>query len=77
MICIKSLQGYNGLLQSWPAIVFTFFAGPISDDYGRKPLIIVGCLGYVILNISFFINTWFMYELKVSKTVLIMVKTSS
>ena len=60
-------QGYNGLIQSIPAIVFTFFAGPLSDDYGRKPLIVVGFLGYIILNISFFINAWFMEELGVSK----------
>ena len=57
-------KGYNGLLQSWPAIFFTLFAGPLSEDYGRKPLIIVGLLGYIVLNIAFFINSWFMYELK-------------
>ena len=37
---------------------------PLSEDYGRKPLIIVGLLGYIVLNIAFFINSWFMYELK-------------
>ena len=52
------------MLQSWPAIFFTLFAGPLSEDYGRKPLIIVGLLGYIVLNIAFFINSWFMYELK-------------
>jgi len=61
---VAELQGYNGLLQSWPAIFFTLFAGPLSEDYGRKPLIIVGLLGYIVLNIAFFINSWFMYELK-------------
>ena len=35
-----------------------------SEDYGRKPLIIVGLLGYIVLNIAFFINSWFMYQLK-------------
>ena len=27
-------------------------------------LIIVGLLGYIVLNIAFFINSWFMYQLK-------------
>ena len=62
--CNEVFKGYNGLLQSWPAIFFTLFAGPLSEDYGRKPLIIVGLLGYIVLNIAFFINSWFMYELK-------------
>jgi len=60
---VAEIQGYNGLLQSWPAIIFTFFAGPLSEDYGRKPLMVIGLLGYIVLNISFFINTWFMNEL--------------
>ena len=64
MSYILFFKGYNGLLQSWPAIFFTLFAGPLSEDYGRKPLIIVGLLGYIVLNIAFFINSWFMYELK-------------
>ena len=41
-----------------------FFKIPLFEDYGRKPLIIVGLLGYIVLNIAFFINSWFMYELK-------------
>jgi len=62
---VAEIQGYNGILQSIPAIVFSFFAGPLSDDYGRKPLILIGFTGYVILNISFLINSWFMLELPV------------
>ena len=61
-------QAYNGLLQSWPAIIFTFFAGPLSEDYGRKPLIIVGFMGYILLNITFFINSWYMFDLGVRYT---------
>jgi MFS family permease len=54
------------MLQSWPAIIFAFFAGPLSEDYGRKPLMIIGLVSYIILNISFFINSWYMYSLGVS-----------
>ena len=35
IIVIIQFKAYNGLLQSAPAVVFTIFAGPLSDSYGR------------------------------------------
>ena len=66
-ICAHHLipQAYNGILQSLPAVVFTLYAGPLSDKYGRKPLILVSFAGYFLLNLVFLINSYWFYELKV------------
>ena len=63
---VSEVQAYNGMLQSAPAIIFTLFAGPLSDTYGRKFLIIFALFGYFILNIVFLINSFWFYELPVS-----------
>ena len=62
---VSEIQGYNGMLQSAPAIVFTLFAGPMSDTYGMKPLIICALFGYFVLDLVFLINSIWFYELKV------------
>ena len=51
--------------QSAPGIIFTLFAGPLTDTYGRKPLIISALLGYLLLDIIFLINSIWFYDLKV------------
>ena len=48
-----------------PALVFTMFAGPLSDTYGRKPLIVLPIFGFILLNLVFLINTIWFTELKV------------
>ena len=58
-------QAFNGALQSVPAIVVAFFAGPLSDRYARKPFILLSIAGYIILNAIFLINAYWFYELKV------------
>ena len=64
-------QAFNGALQSVPAIVVAFFAGPLSDRYARKPFILLSVAGYIILNAIFLINAYWFYELKVSDTTII------
>ena len=58
------LQAVNGVLQAIPAIIFSINAGPWSDTYGRKTLIVMATFGYVINNSIFIINSWYFYELK-------------
>ena len=53
------------MLQSAPAVVFTVFAGPLSDTYGRKPLMILSIFGYLLLDVVFLINSFWFHELRV------------
>jgi len=62
---VSEIQAYNGLLQSAPAVVFTIFAGPLSDTYGRKPLMIMAIFGYLVLDVVFLINAFWFEELRV------------
>jgi len=62
---VAEIQAYNGILQSIPPIVFTLYGGPLSDKYGRKPLILVAFFGYLIQNIVFLVNSIWFHELKV------------
>jgi len=61
---IAAIQGLNGALQSLPTIVVAFFAGPISDRFSRKPLILMSLGGYLLLNIIYAVNAFWFYELK-------------
>jgi len=58
-------QAYNGILQSAPPIFFTLVAGPLSDRYGRKPLILISFFGQILLGVVFLVNTFWFEELKV------------
>ena len=53
------------MLQSAPGIIFTLFAGPLSDQLGRKPLIFLALFGYLLLDIIFLFNAVWFFELKV------------
>ena len=71
---MSEIQAYNGMLQSAPGIVFTLFAGPLTDSFGRKPLIISALFGYLLLDIIFLVNAYWFFELKV---VLVAINASS
>jgi len=62
---VAEIRAYNGVLQSAPGIILAFFAGPLSDRFGRKPLLIFSLFGYLILSIVFLINSFWFEELKV------------
>ena len=55
------------MLQSAPGILFTLFAGPLSDQLGRKPLILSALFGYLLLDIIFLFNAVWFFELKVEQ----------
>ena len=62
---VAILQSVNGLLQAVPGVVIALFAGSWSDIFGRKPLIVASCFGYVINNLVYILNAYFWFELKV------------
>ena len=69
---MSELQAYNGMLQSLPGLLFTLVAGPLTDSWGRRPLILSSLLGHLLLNIILLVNAVWFIELKVqlkSKTI--------
>ena len=46
-------------------IVFTLLAGPATDKYGRKPLMVFSLTGYLLLNIIMLLNSVCFYQLQV------------
>jgi len=62
---VAGVQSHSAMLQSIPGIIFTMFAGPISDTYGRKPLILIPLFGYFILNFVYLVNSIWFHQLKV------------
>ena len=59
------MQAYNGLMQSAPVIVFTLLAGPATDKYGRKPMMVFSLTGFLLLNIIMLLNSIWFYQLQV------------
>lgn len=54
-----------GMLQCMPVMMFVMIAGPLTDKYGRKPLILSALVGYLILDLVFLVNSLWFYQLKV------------
>ncbi|CAG0882326.1 unnamed protein product [Darwinula stevensoni] len=44
---------YRSLVESLPAIISSFFLGPWSDEYGRKPAIILSLLGALLSGLGY------------------------
>ena len=48
-----------------PVMMFVMIAGPLTDNYGRKPLILSALVGYLVLDLVFLVNSLWFYQLKV------------
>ena len=53
----------GGYIGSIPSIGYSFFAGSLSDDFGRKPLILLPLIGAIIGRIFSIINYFWIREL--------------
>ena len=53
------------ILKQIPMVIFALFLGPWSDKAGRKILILLPFLGYILYCITFVVNVYFFDELKV------------
>ncbi len=61
---VATLRIYNTLLRALPMVLFALFAGPWSDRFGRKPLIVISVLGFCLSNLVFLLNVFFFDELR-------------
>ena len=68
-LSVKCLVG-AGMLQCMPVMMFVMIAGPLTDNYGRKPLILSALVGYLILDLVFLVNSLWFYQLKVGTVIL-------
>ena len=64
---VSELQAYNRMLQSAPGLIFTLVAGPFTDTWGRRPLILSALLGHLGLNLILLVNAVWFIELKVKQ----------
>ena len=53
-IRVNNFEIVGEWLSQWPSILYSFFAGSLSDSYGRKPCLILPILGATIGKIKLF-----------------------
>ena len=70
LIKLVVLPVASGMLQCMPVMMFVMIAGPLTDNYGRKPLILSALVGYLILDLVFLVNSLWFYQLKVGTVIL-------
>ncbi len=57
------LTTVSGVIQNVPSLIFVLFIGPWSDRYGRKPLLILPTIGYLLMSGVILVNVIFFDEL--------------
>lgn len=55
---VSNLNIYNTIINCVPSTLFVLFLGPWSDTYGRKPLMILSIVGYVLSTLIYMANCY-------------------
>jgi len=56
---VSELNMYMNILGSVPCMLVALFIGPWSDKNGRKPVMIIPMIGYILSNICWLLNIYF------------------
>ena len=56
---VSTLSIYITVIHCVPSIFFVLFLGPWSDKHGRKPLMILPTVGYIISTLIYMANYYF------------------
>ena len=62
VVDIQTIAVYIG---AGPALIYSLFAGSLSDDFGRKPLMVIPLVGFVLTNVALLLNYLFIEHLPV------------
>ena len=60
---VATIQTNAIYLGAVPALIYSFFLGSLSDDFGRKPLIVLPAIGVVLRDIALLINCIFIKDM--------------
>ncbi len=55
-VYVTNFDLFSNLVGSIPGVVYSIFAGALSDRYGRKPLFLLPMAGYLLSNFLMMIN---------------------
>lgn len=59
MIQVNTFKMKSEWVGTVPAFFYTLIAGALSDDFGRKPLLVIPLIGYLLVTIfQFFIHLY-------------------
>ena len=62
---VVDIQTTGTYLGAVPAFIYSLFAGALSDDFGRKPLMVFPMIGNVLVSVSLLVNYLFIETLPV------------
>ena len=62
---VVDIQTIGVYIGAGPAFLYSLFVGSLSDDFGRKPLMVVPLIGVVLSNAALLLNYLFIEELPV------------
>ena len=62
---VVDIQSVGVYLGSGPALIYSLFVGSLSDDFGRKPLMLLPLIGVVLTDVALLLNYLFIEQLPV------------